>query len=52
MKYTNIMTQKELTKYALYILNESSAPVDEIEWLISNLNPEAKEIIEDITENL
>ena len=46
------MTQKELTKYALYILNESSAPVDEIEWLISNLNPEAKEIIEDITENL
>ena len=46
------MTQKELTKYALYILNESSAPVGEIEWLISNLNPEAKEIIEDITENL
>ena len=47
------MTQEELhTKYALYILNESSTPVDDIEWLVENLNPEAKEIIEDITENL
>jgi hypothetical protein len=46
------MTQKELTKYALYILNESSAPVEEIEWLISNLHPFAKETIEDITKNL
>jgi hypothetical protein len=46
------MTQKEITKYALYILNESSTPIDEIKWLISNLNPEAKETIEDITKNL
>ena len=46
------MKQEELTKYALYILNESSTPIDEIEWLISNLNPEAKETIEDITKNL
>mgnify|MGYP003630440629 FL=1 len=46
------MTQEELTKYALYILNESSTPVDEIEWLISNLNLEAKETIKDITKTL
>ena len=40
------------TKYALYILNESSTPIDEIEWLISNLNPEAKEIVEDILKHI
>ena len=49
-KQQNIMTQEELTKYALYILNESSTPVDEIEWLISNLNLE--ETIKDITKTL
>ena len=38
------MTQKEITKYALFILNESSTTVNEIEWLIGNLNPEAKMI--------
>ena len=47
------MTQEELrTKYALYILNESSTPVDEIEWLVENLKTEAKETIEDITKDL
>ena len=47
------MTHEELqTKYALYILHESSTPVDEIEWLISNLNLEAKETIKDITKTL
>lgn len=46
------MTQEELTKYVLYILNESSTPIDEIEWLISNLKPEAKETIEDIAKNI
>ena len=47
------MKQEELqTKYALYILNESSTPVDEIEWLINNLNPEAKEIVEDILKHI
>ena len=48
------MTQSDnlYTKYAEYILNESITPVEEIEWLINNLKPEAKETIEDITENL
>ena len=41
------MTQKELTKYALYILNESSTPIDEIEWLVRNLKPEVKEELEE-----
>tara|TARA_R110000787_G_scaffold122936_3_gene233841 strand:- start:565 stop:732 length:168 start_codon:yes stop_codon:yes gene_type:complete len=49
----NIMTQEELNvKYALYILHESSTPVDEIEWLIQNLNPEATEIVEDILKHI
>ena len=47
------MTQEELhTKYALYILNESSTPVDDIEWLVENLNPEAKEIVEDVLKHI
>jgi hypothetical protein len=47
------MTQEELhTKYALYILHESSTPVDEIEWLLRNLNPEAEEIVEDILKHI
>ena len=47
------MTHEELqTKYAQYILHESSTPVDEIEWLINNLNPEATEIVEDILKHI
>ena len=47
------MTQEKLqTKYALYILNESSTPIDEIEWLLRNLNPEAEEIVEDILKHI
>ena len=47
------MTQEELqTKYALYILHESSTPVDDIEWLLRNLNPEAGEIVEDILKHI
>ena len=41
------MTQEELhVKYALYILNESSTPIDEIEWLINNLKLEVKKELE------
>ena len=36
------------TKYALFVLNESSTPIDEIEWLLRNLTPFAKEIVEDM----
>ena len=47
------MTQEQLhIKYAQYILHESSTPVDEIEWLIQNLNPEATEIVEDILKHI
>jgi hypothetical protein len=41
------MTQEELhIKYAQYILHESSTPVDEIEWLVGNLRPDAKTELE------
>ena len=42
------MTQEELhTKYAEYILAESSTPFDDIEWLIQNLRPEVKKELEE-----
>lgn len=34
-------------KYANYILNESSTPIDDIEFLINNLNKDAKEELEE-----
>ena len=41
------MTQEELhIKYAEYILNESSTPIDDIEWLINNLKLEEKRELE------
>ena len=42
---TNI--KKLYSKYANYILNESSTPVDDIEFLINNLNTDTKEDLEE-----
>ena len=36
-------------QYAKYILHESSEPVNEIEWLIENLQPE---VLEDFEETM
>jgi hypothetical protein len=43
------MTQSDnlYTKYAEYILNESSTPIDEIEWLVRNLKQEMLEELEE-----
>ena len=42
------MTQEELhTKYAEYILTESSTPFDDIEWLVTNLKPDVKKELEE-----
>ena len=38
---------KLYTKYANYILSESSTPIDDIEFLINNLNIDAKEELEE-----
>jgi len=45
----NKMTKSDdlYTKYAEYILNESSTPIDDIEWLIRNLKQDQKEELEE-----
>jgi len=40
-------SNKLYSKYANYILNESSTPIDDIEFLINNLNTDTKEDIEE-----
>ena len=40
-------SNKLYSKYASYILNESSTPIDDIEFLINNLNKDTKEDIEE-----
>jgi len=35
------------TKYAEHILNESSTPIDDIEWLIRSLKQDEKEELEE-----
>jgi|GEM_PF-6710219 len=37
---------------ANYILKESSTPHDDIEWLIANLTPKAKEIVKQDHQNI
>lgn len=41
------MSKEELNKYANWILNECNTPIDEIEWLVSNLPQNIKNDIED-----
>ena len=40
-------SNKLYSKYANYILNESSTPVDDIEFLINNLNTDTKDDLEE-----
>jgi len=47
-----IAQNEKETKYALYILNESTTPVDEIEWLISNLSNSAQRQLHNEIKNL
>tara|TARA_R110000772_G_C13155511_1_gene425436 strand:+ start:609 stop:761 length:153 start_codon:yes stop_codon:yes gene_type:complete len=42
-----IPTEKLYFKYANYILNESKTPIDDIEFLINNLNSDIKEELEE-----
>ena len=40
-------SNKLYSKYANYILNESSTPIDDIEFLINNLNKDTLEELEE-----
>ena len=41
------ITDNLYTKYAEHILNESSTPIDDIEWLIRSLKQDEKEELEE-----
>lgn len=40
MKY--LLANEDINFYINYILHETSTPFDEVEWLIKNLNEDAK----------
>ena len=40
MKY--LLSIEDIEFYVNYIFNETSTPLDEVEWLIRNLNEEGK----------
>ena len=42
-----INSNKLYIKYANYIIKESSTPIDDIEFLINNLNTDTKEDLEE-----
>jgi len=48
MKNLENKTDEFYTKCAEYIMNESSTPIDEIEFLIRNLKPEELEEYEEV----
>ena len=50
-----MIEEKDIALYVKWILEQSSTPIDEIEFLVKNLNPEAKasikEVIKELTED-
>ena len=42
------MSEEEINQYANWLLSECNDPIDEIEWLISNLSDHVKDDIKQL----